>query len=42
MRPGHLALHLGRVDELLADRKQLYAALADAVQVIRDEVIDIL
>ena len=39
---AHLALHVGRVDELLGDNERLHSALADAVQMIRDEVIDIL
>ena len=39
---AHLALHVGKVDELLADNERLHEALADAVQMIRDEVIDIL
>lgn len=42
VKRAHLALHVGRVDEVLADREQLYGALGDAVQMIRDEVIDIL
>ena len=33
---------VGRVDELLGDNERLHSALADAVQMIRDEVIDIL
>ena len=42
VKRAHLALHVGRVDDLLADRDQLYTAFGDAVQMIRDEVIDIL
>ena len=42
LQRAHLALHFGRVDELLADNERLHSALADAVQMIRDEVIDIL
>ena len=42
VKRAHLALHVGRVEEVLADRERLYAALGDAVQMIRDEVIDIL
>ena len=42
LKRSHLALHVGRVDEVLATSQRLHATLADAVQMIRDEVIAIL
>ena len=42
LKRSHLALYPGRVDELLGDKEGLYTALVAAVQMIRDEVIDVL
>ena len=42
VKRSHLALYPGRVDELLSNRERLYGAMADAVQMIRDEVLDVL
>ena len=42
LKRAHLALYVGRVEELLADKDRLYSALRDVVKMIRHEVLDIL
>ena len=42
LKRSHLALHVGRVTEVLATSQSLHATLADAVRMIGDEVVAIL